>query len=138
MEMKQILAVWACVVVFAILTGTESISSARAQATTPSSRLTLQGPADQAGTSVIRDALGRPCLDVEAAARAEVVNPEMLDHVVSVKNNCQRIIRVKVCYFNSDRCNEIVVQGYKRVDTILGTMRGVKFFRYSLMQKQFQ
>lgn len=59
----------------------------------------------------------------------------MLDHVVSLKNNCPRIIRAKVCYFSSDHCNEVVVQGYKRVDTILGTMRGVKFFRYALTQK---
>ncbi|WP_407117224.1 hypothetical protein [Bradyrhizobium sp. LMG 9283] len=137
MEMKRILAILVCCSVFAALAGVELSPSARAQTATtaPSSSLTLQGPADQAGASVIRDALGRPCLDVEAAARAHTVNPEMLDHVVSLKNNCPRIIRVKVCYFNSDRCNDVVIQGYKRADTILGTMRGAKFFRYSMIQK---
>lgn len=137
MEMKQVLAMWACCFVVAVSAAAELPSTARAQTSTatPPPNLTLQGPADQAGTSVIRNALGRPCLDVEAAARAHTVNPDMLDHVVSLKNNCPRIIRVKVCYFNSDHCNDVVVQGYKRADTILGTMRGVKFFRYSMVQK---
>jgi len=98
-------------------------------------RLTLQDRFDQSGTGVVRDALGRPCLDVEAVARPEVVNPDMLDHVVSLKNNCPKFIRAKVCYFNSDRCRDLEVQAYKRVDTILGSMRGVSFFRYSIVQK---
>lgn len=99
------------------------------------SRLTIQGPAEASGTSVIRDALGKPCLDVEAAARGHVVHPETLDHLVSIKNNCPRSIKVKVCYYGSDRCNDVIVQQYGRVDTILGTMTGVKTFRYSVSQK---
>lgn len=95
----------------------------------------MQGAPEQTGTSVIRDSLGRPCLDIEAAAVPHVVNPEMLDHVVSLKNNCSRIIHAKVCYFNSERCNDLVIPGYKRSDTVLGTMRLVKFFRFSTVQK---
>lgn len=98
-------------------------------------RLKIQGPGEQSGTAVVRDALGRPCLDVEAAARAHVVNPDMVDHVVSVKNNCTKTVKVKVCYLNADKCNAFDVQGYKRVDTILGTMTKVSVFRYSLFQK---
>lgn len=103
--------------------------------TTSFSKLTMQGPAEQIGTSIIRDALGRPCLDAEAAARAHVVNPDLKDHVVSLKNNCPRLIKVKVCYYNSDHCQEMVLQGYRRSDIILGSMRGVDRFRYSLTQK---
>jgi hypothetical protein len=95
----------------------------------------MQGPAEQSATSVVRDAFGRPCLDVEAAARAHVVDQEMRDHVVSLKNNCPRLIHAKVCYFKTARCNDVVVPGYKRVDTILGTIRSATFFRYSVMQK---
>lgn len=110
------------------------IEAAHAQSSARTNRLTIQGPADQPG-SIPKDALGRPCLDLEAAARGQVVNPDMLDHVVSVKNNCARLIKVKVCYFGSEQCRQFDVQGYKRVDTILGTMRGVKFFRYSINAK---
>jgi uncharacterized protein (DUF2252 family) len=95
----------------------------------------MQGPAEQSGATVFKDAYGKPCLDVEAAARAEMVNPDMKDHVISIKNNCARLIRAKVCYYNSDHCNEVVLQAYKRVDTILGTMRGVTVFRYTITQK---
>lgn len=95
----------------------------------------MQGPAEQTGGPSLRDALGRPCLDVEAASRAHVVNPQMLDHVVSLKNNCLRQIGAKICYFNTDHCKDVVLPAYKRADIILGTMRGVNTFRYSISQK---
>lgn len=117
----------------ALLAEAMPAQSQTSTATAP--RLTMQGPAEQGAAPIIRDALGRPCLDIEAAARAQVVDSQMLDHVVSLKNNCPRVIHAKVCYFNSNRCNEVVVQGYKRVDTILGTMRGISFFRYSISQR---
>lgn len=119
------------------LAGLQLWDPARAQSNQSGSpsRLTMQGAADQAGRTIVRDAFGRPCLDVEAAARSQVVNPEMLDHVVSLKNSCPRVIHAKVCYSNSNHCNDIVVRAYGRVDTTLGTMRGVKFFRYSLVQQ---
>ncbi|MCP2131429.1 MULTISPECIES: hypothetical protein [Bradyrhizobium] len=107
---------------------------AYAQIGSTSSRLTLQGAAEQSNKPIIRDALGRPCLDVEAAARAHIVNPQVVDHVVSVKNNCSRRINVKVCYFGSDRCNVFDLLGYKRMDTILGTMTGIKVFKYTVFQ----
>lgn len=122
-------------VTFALLQACLLPVRAQSSDASSASRLTMQGAADQGGAPIVRDALGRPCLDIEAAARAEVVNPDMLDHVVSLKNNCSRIIRAKVCYFNGDHCNDVVVRGYSRVDTILGAMRGVKFFRYSIVQK---
>jgi len=105
-----------------------------AQAQSPS-RLTMQRSAEQPDKPVVRDALGRPCLDVEAAARVHVVNPAVVDHVVSLKNSCPRSISVKVCYLNSGQCNSLDVAPYKRIDTILGTMSGTKNFRYVVLQK---
>ncbi|MFK4560616.1 hypothetical protein QIH93_08150 [Bradyrhizobium ottawaense] len=104
------------------------------QSSTPSAGLTMQGAADFGG-NIIKDGLGRPCLDVEAAARPATINPDMREHIVSIKNNCLRPIKVKVCYYGSDQCRQLDVQGYKRADTILGVMRGIKFFRYTLFQK---
>ena len=99
------------------------------------SRLTLQGPAEQLGSTVVRDALGRPCLDVEAAARAHAVNPKVVDHVVSIKNNCPRLVKVTVCYANSDRCMDTTLASYARSDVILGTMTGITVFKYSMRQR---
>lgn len=121
-----------------LVTVQSTCSPARSQTSQPSSstsRLTLQAPIEQTGTGIVRDGLGRPCLDVEAAARGHVANPQVVDHVVSVKNNCPRVIKVKACYYGSDRCNNLVLQPYGRVDTILGTMSGVTTFRYSLSQQ---
>ncbi len=60
----------------------------------------------------------------------------MLDHVVSMKNNCSKRIGVKVCYYGSDRCIDSMVPAYKRVDLILGSMNQVSVFRYSIFQKE--
>jgi hypothetical protein len=101
-----------------------------------SPRLIMQGQAENAKTAQVpRDALGRPCLDIESAARRRAVNPDTVDHVISIKNICPQLIKVKVCYVDSNRCNEEDVHAYKRVDTILGTMKGVTFFKYTLTQK---
>lgn len=95
----------------------------------------MQGPAERADAPVPRDALNRLCLDAEAVARSHVVNPDIVDHVVSLKNKCSRTIKVRVCYFQTDRCKELDVRGFDRADTILGTMTKVKMFRYSISQK---
>lgn len=123
------------VVVAVILAGAVAKSSPGFSQTATQNRFTLQGPAEQSNSPVIRDALNRPCLDVEAVSRSHVANPAVMDHVVSMKNNCPRLIRVKICYFHSDRCKEVALQGYQRVDTILGTMMNVSSFRYQIIQK---
>jgi len=92
------------------------------------------GAPDKSNSPVVRDAIGRPCLDVDAASRAHTVNRDVVDHVVSVQNKCSRMIKVKVCYFQTDNCKEFQVQGYSRVDTILGTMNKSWVFRYTIFQ----
>ena len=110
-------------------------SSLNAQGSQSAPKLTLQGPAEESTSPVIRDALNRPCLDIEAVGRAHTVNPSMIDHVVSIKNNCPKMIKVKVCYYRSDKCNEFDVLSYKRVDTILGTMANIHDFKYQVFQR---
>ena len=99
-------------------------------------KATLQAPPEQSGVNIIRDPLNRPCLEYEAIARPHVVNPTVFDHLVSVKNNCPRQIKVKICYYGSEKCNEIRVAGYARQDAILGTMTGVRYFRYVLSRQE--
>lgn len=99
------------------------------------SRATLQGPAEQSTSPVVKDALNRPCLDMEAVSRAHAANPSVFDHIVSIKNNCAKRIRVKLCYYNTETCKELLLSPYSREDTILGTMAGgASRFRYSVIQ----
>ncbi|KRQ12574.1 hypothetical protein [Bradyrhizobium manausense] len=112
-----------------------SVAVAHCQSVPRNTGLTIQGPADQASGAIVKDALGRPCIDIEAVSRPETINPNMQDHIVSLKNNCPKLIKAKVCYFNSDRCRDVVLEPYKRVDSLLGTMRGIQFFRYTVITK---
>jgi hypothetical protein len=106
-------------------------TSSTGSQTTAGSRFTLQGPAETSlAAPSSRDALGRLCFDVEAMARAHIVDQSIYDHLVSLKNHCSRRLKLKACYFNSDHCNPVDLPPYGRVDTILGTMKGVQFFRY--------
>lgn len=89
------------------------------------------GPEQGSNDGIPRDALGRPCLDVEAAARKRFGGSDMMDHVVSIKNNCPKLIKIKLCYYKSESCLPVELQAYKRVDSILGSSRGSNFFRYS-------
>jgi hypothetical protein len=99
------------------------------------SRLTLQGGGENAALSTHRDALGRPCLDFEAASRAHVINPNVYDHVVSVYNRCVKLIKLNVCYYGTDRCIDMEVPALSRKDGILGIYPSMQFFRYSYKEK---
>jgi hypothetical protein len=99
------------------------------------SRLTLQGAGENSALSVHRDALGRPCLDFEAASRAHVINPNVYDHVVSVYNRCVKQIKLTVCYFGSDHCIDMDIPPLSRKDGTLGIYPSMQFFRYSYKEK---
>lgn len=98
-----------------------------AQTSSSGRNFTLQ-PGESRGL-VSKDALGKPCLDLEAIGRAHVSNPLIYDHIVSVANRCLRPLKLKVCYFESDRCTELNVAGKNRKDIVLGV--GAKTFRYT-------
>lgn len=109
---------------------------ATAQSRNAAGTFVMQSPLDRStGDKVVTDSLGRPCLDVEAAARSQTVNRSAFDHIVSIKNKCVRPIKVRICYKNSDRCVDAQVQGYARVDTILGTAVGMDYFAIKIFQQ---
>lgn len=91
-----------------------------------------QGPAQEAAQPLPRDALNRPCVQADAIARPHTINPNMIDHVVSVKNICNRPLKLKVCYFGSGNCRDLNISGYGREDVIIGTMSNIRYFRYSI------
>jgi hypothetical protein len=99
------------------------------------SRLTLQNDGVNAALAIHRDPLNRPCLQIEAASRQEVINPDIYDHVVSVYNRCQKTIKLRICYYKSNHCIDLEVQPLKRVDGILGRFPNMQFFRYSYQEK---
>jgi hypothetical protein len=99
------------------------------------SPLTMQREGENAGLTVHRDPLGRPCLDIEAASRAEVVNPNVYDHVISVYNRCLTQIKLHVCYYHSDHCIDMDIPGLQRKDTVLGIYPATQYFRFTYQEK---
>lgn len=99
------------------------------------SRLTMQNGGVNTALTVHRNAFGKPCLDIEAASRAHVINPDVYDNVVSIENKCSITIRVKICYFNTDSCINVEVMGRQRKDATLGVRPHMQYFKYSFQEK---
>lgn len=112
---------------------------AMAQLTTPTSpyksRLTLQNGGENAALIVHRSSLGKPCLNIEAASRAHVINPDVYDNIVSFQNQCNILIKVRVCYYGSESCVDVEVPAQKRTDAVLGIRPHSQYFRYSYKEK---
>lgn len=103
--------------------------SAHAQTATVGSRLTMQ--IGESSGSISKDAFGKPCLDIEAASRAHVTNPNVYDHIVSVSNQCVKAIKLRICYVGSERCAKVVVSARRRTDVLLGVYPAMRTFRFS-------
>jgi hypothetical protein len=99
------------------------------------SRLTLQSDGVNAALTVHRSPLGKPCLNIEAASRAHVINPDVYDNVVSIQNQCSMTIRLKVCYYGSESCVDVEVLGQQRKDVTIGIRPHMQYFRYSYKEK---
>jgi hypothetical protein len=63
---------------------------------------------------------GKPCISVSASARAQAVNPKIIDQVVLVNNFCGQPIKVQVCYPKSSDCITVVLEGFQKLQRILG------------------
>lgn len=109
--------------------------SIMAQLTSPASpyksRLTLQNSGENAALTVHRNSLGKPCLNIEAASRAHVINPDVYDNIISFQNQCNILIKVRVCYFGTESCVNVDVPAQKRTDAVLGIRPHSQYFRYS-------
>jgi hypothetical protein len=82
-----------------------------------------------------RDFTGKPCLEVSGSARAHTVNPNLYDHVISVRNNCPQRIALQVCYYQTHDCIPLEIAGGARKEAILGTLPSTKDFRFEFREK---
>jgi len=73
---------------------------------------------------------GRPCISVFANARRQIINPNIIDQVVLVNNVCGQSIKVQVCYAKSSDCIIVPLQGYQKLERVLGVAAGSTVFRY--------
>lgn len=127
-----------CLFLLVVDTGARGLSALaqNANQTSPyKSRLTLQSSGASAALTVHRNGFGKPCLNIEAASRSHVVNPDVYDNIVSIQNQCSQIIKVQICYYGSASCIDVEVLGQQRKDTVLGVRPNSQYFRYSYKEK---
>jgi hypothetical protein len=63
---------------------------------------------------------GKVCISVHASARPQAINPKIIDQIVLVNNICGQSIRVQICYADSSDCIVVPLEGYQRLERILG------------------
>jgi hypothetical protein len=73
---------------------------------------------------------GKPCISVFPTARPQIVNPRIIDQIVTVNNVCGQSIRVQVCYAKSSDCIVVPLEGYQKLERVLGIASGSTGFKY--------
>jgi hypothetical protein len=73
---------------------------------------------------------GKACISVHPSARPQIVNPKIIDQIVMVNNSCGQSIKVQVCYADSSDCIIVSLNGYQKLQRILGIASGSTTFRF--------
>ena len=73
---------------------------------------------------------GTACISVHPSTHAQVINPKIIDQIVTVNNSCGQSITVQVCYTGSSDCIKVALTGYQKLQRILGISGGSTAFGY--------
>jgi hypothetical protein len=92
-------------------------------------RLGITGQSGHSGKSHTSSS-GKPCLSVAGSSKAQRINPDIYDHLISITNSCPMRIKVRVCYYQSDHCVSMDIPSYERREEVLGVFPRLKDFRY--------
>lgn len=63
---------------------------------------------------------GQPCVTVNGLVKAQIVNPQISEHVLLIANACSYPIKIKPCYYQSTTCFQTTIAGYSRRQQTLG------------------
>lgn len=77
-----------------------------------------------------KSADGTACISVHPSTRPQIINPKIIDQIVTVNNTCGQSINVQVCYVGSSDCITVALSGYQKLQRILGISAGSTSFRY--------
>jgi hypothetical protein len=82
-----------------------------------------------------RDPTGKPCLTVYGSARPHTMNPNLFDHVITASNSCAQLIKIQVCYYQTQQCISVEIPGRMRKQAVLGILPSIKDFRYEFRER---
>jgi hypothetical protein len=78
---------------------------------------------------------GKPCLALAGTSRPLKFAVNTFEHVVEAKNDCSSIIKVQICYYQSDHCVFPIAPSYGKASTILGVAVAMKDFKYQYREE---
>jgi hypothetical protein len=73
---------------------------------------------------------GTPCISVHPSSHPQTVNPKIMDQIVIVNNVCGQSIKVQVCYAGSSNCIIVPLNGYQKLQRVLGIAANSASFRF--------
>jgi hypothetical protein len=79
--------------------------------------------------------LGKPCLTIAGYAKPETVNKNIYQHWISAANNCGQIVRVRICYFETEDCIVMSVPPWDRKESVLGIFPALKRFKFEAKEQ---
>src|SRR5262245_40497706 len=65
------------------------------------------------------DLNGKPCVKLQGTSRRHTINPKLFDHIVVADNHCAQLVKLRICYSNSDQCVLVDVPSYGRKEAVL-------------------
>jgi hypothetical protein len=78
---------------------------------------------------------GLPCISVTGYARAQVINPKIYEHILSISNACSQPIKLQACYYKSQSCLDVQLAAYGRKEVVIGIYPSMREFRYEYRER---
>jgi hypothetical protein len=78
---------------------------------------------------------GKACVKVDKSVKAETLNPDIFQHWITATNSCGELIRMKVCYYQTQDCISVTVPPWGHQAAILGIFPALNTFRYSYTEQ---
>jgi hypothetical protein len=78
---------------------------------------------------------GKPCISVFGGSHPQTMNPLIFNHMIVATSACSQIIKLKVCYYHTDRCVDLALPAYSQKEAMLGIMPRMDGFRFEYREQ---
>jgi hypothetical protein len=86
-----------------------------------------------AGAKRNLDVAGKPCIDVFARSDKQIINSSIYNQILTVSNHCSMQIKIRACYYKSERCMELTADPNMRREHVFGVDTSPEF-RFSFRE----
>ena len=97
---------------------------------TPLARKPAFGGMSGSSAPLHHDGYGRVCIEIRGYAEPQTANTDIFNHMLRIANGCSMRIKLRVCYYHSDHCVDVVAAPYERTIETLGIFPHIQDFRW--------